>query len=179
MHSDRGIGMETGIKSTYRVLVVDDEIQVINSIRNILANETSIEVQTALTGTLAIDLVSKAPHKYALILMDYNLDDMSGAETTKRILKINPNQIVIMNSGDESREAAVDAWRAGAVDFIEKRSGVEVLKEKIRQLELISEDHFFEHPYFGNMKKRPTVHFLEIHTKHHIKIIREIVAAIK
>ncbi len=52
-------------------------------------------------------------------------------------------------------------------------------KEKISQLELISEDHFFEHPYFGNMKKRPTVHFLEIHTKHHINIIREIVAAIK
>jgi hypothetical protein len=55
------------------------------------------------------------------------------------------------------------------------RQHLEVTKEKIKQLELISEAHFFEHPYFGGLKKKQTIRFLEIHTNHHLKIIRDII----
>jgi hypothetical protein len=42
-------------------------------------------------------------------------------------------------------------------------------------LELVSRDHFFEHPYFGKLKLKETIRFLEIHTQHHLDIIRDII----
>jgi hypothetical protein len=48
-------------------------------------------------------------------------------------------------------------------------------RETIKALELVSKDHFFEHPYFGKLKLKETIRFLEIHTQHHLDIIRDII----
>jgi hypothetical protein len=48
-------------------------------------------------------------------------------------------------------------------------------RDAIKALEFVSKNHFFKHPYFGNLKKKQTILFLEIHTHHHLKIIRDIV----
>lgn len=48
-------------------------------------------------------------------------------------------------------------------------------RETIKALELVSRDHFFEHPYFGKLKLKETIRFLEIHTQHHLDIIRDII----
>lgn len=48
-------------------------------------------------------------------------------------------------------------------------------RETIKALETVSKNHFFEHPYFGKLKLKQTIQFLEIHTTHHLKIIEDIV----
>ena len=115
----------------YQILIVDDEEQIISSVKSILADLPQIEVVAVNSANAAIELIQKQSHRFAVVLMDYKLPDQSGAEVTKAILKINPYQIVAMYSGDESREAAVDSWRSGAVDFIEKRASPEVTRDKI------------------------------------------------
>ena len=47
-------------------------------------------------------------------------------------------------------------------------------RSKISELQLLSKDHYFEHPGLGNMKLQQTIRFLEIHTRHHLEIIQEI-----
>jgi hypothetical protein len=49
-------------------------------------------------------------------------------------------------------------------------------RNAITTLELISKDHFFTHPYFGDLKKKQTILFLEIHTQHHLEIIEDIIS---
>jgi hypothetical protein len=49
-------------------------------------------------------------------------------------------------------------------------------RDAIKALEFVSKNHFFKHPYFGNLKKKQTILFLEIHTQHHLKIILDIVS---
>lgn len=115
----------------YKVLVVDDEPLVIGAIQKLLEDQVHIEVIGCATGSEALERVRKAPHAYALILMDYRLPGLSGSRATEEILKLNPDQIVAMNSGDESRDAALESWRAGAVDFIEKHSDPSVIISKI------------------------------------------------
>lgn len=48
-------------------------------------------------------------------------------------------------------------------------------RDDIKALETVSKDHFFEHPYFGKLKLKETIRFLEIHTSHHLNIIEDIV----
>ena len=50
-----------------------------------------------------------------------------------------------------------------------------ITKIKIKELEHISLDKYFNHPFFGNLKLPKTIKFLEIHTKHHLEIINDMI----
>jgi DNA-binding NtrC family response regulator len=117
--------------SKVKLLAVDDDPAVISFLRDLLINDPEIEVIGAGSGKEAIDAFKANPRQFGGILMDYGLLDMTGADATVEILKLNPDQIVMMNSGDESREAAIMSWRAGAVDFIEKRWDRASIRRKI------------------------------------------------
>ena len=119
------------LSAKYKILVVDDEEKIISSVKAILSRQTEIEVVGCTSTSEALQLFEKNSQQFALVLMDYRLPNLSGAEMTKLILKINPHQIVAMYSGDESQDAAIESWRSGAVDFIEKRSSAEATKNKI------------------------------------------------
>lgn len=58
---------------------------------------------------------------------------------------------------------------------------IAILKTKLQQVNAkIDEIHnleahsFFEHPYFGKLNVKTTIWFLELHTKHHLKIVKDI-----
>jgi Protein of unknown function (DUF1569) len=46
---------------------------------------------------------------------------------------------------------------------------------KIKELKTLSKDNYFEHPFFGKLKLQQAINFLEIHTKHHLEIINDII----
>jgi hypothetical protein len=49
-------------------------------------------------------------------------------------------------------------------------------KKAIEELNNCTKNQFFTHPIFGKLNKTQTFPFLGIHTKHHISIIKDIVA---
>lgn len=51
---------------------------------------------------------------------------------------------------------------------------IAVTNSSIEILSKLSNDKFFTHPYFGDLKLKQAIKMLEIHTDHHLKIIREI-----
>ncbi len=61
------------------------------------------------------------------------------------------------------------------ITFADLQQHLAKARETIKGLETVSKDQFFDHPYFGNLKKKQTIRFLEIHTNHHLKIIRDII----
>jgi hypothetical protein len=48
-------------------------------------------------------------------------------------------------------------------------------KTNLAKLSAISANSYFEHPYLGQLNLNPTIRFIKIHTKHHLKIIKEII----
>jgi hypothetical protein len=54
------------------------------------------------------------------------------------------------------------------------RLSIELAYENLRLLETLSPNHFFTHPFFGQVNVRETKVFIQIHTEHHLKIIRDI-----
>lgn len=57
---------------------------------------------------------------------------------------------------------------------IELQTKIELAKKNILKLTSFSENLFFKHPFFGDLNKKQTEKFLTIHTKHHLKIIEDI-----
>ncbi|GAA0872254.1 hypothetical protein GCM10009117_14010 [Gangjinia marincola] len=47
------------------------------------------------------------------------------------------------------------------------------MKVLVDELEALPAKANFKHPYFGIINKKQTIYFLELHTKHHLKIIRD------
>jgi hypothetical protein len=48
-------------------------------------------------------------------------------------------------------------------------------KEAIKKLDEAGHNQFFLHPFFGNLNKKDTFIMLDIHTKHHLQIVKDII----
>jgi hypothetical protein len=48
---------------------------------------------------------------------------------------------------------------------------------RLDELEQLGAGHYFTHPFLGDLKKKEAIPFLFIHTEHHLKIIREMLAS--
>jgi UDP-3-O-[3-hydroxymyristoyl] N-acetylglucosamine deacetylase len=100
-----------------KILVVDDEDRVRESIREILSDE-GYRVIEAGDGTKVLDLLkSERPH---LVLLDIWMPQVDGIGLLKEIKKQEPDLNVIMISGHGNIHTAVTATKLGAFDFIEK-----------------------------------------------------------
>jgi two-component system nitrogen regulation response regulator NtrX len=105
-----------------RILVVDDEERIRQSLNGILKDE-GYEVQEAKDGTQALKQVESDPPD--LVLLDIWMPGMDGMEILERIKAQIPNLPVIMISGHGNIELAVKAVKLGAYDFIEKPLSLE------------------------------------------------------
>ncbi len=100
-----------------RILVVDDEHLIRWTLEQNLTKE-GYEVLLAETGEEAVKKVGEeAPD---LALLDIKLPGMDGYEVLEKVLKIDPDIIVIMITAYEDVEKVVKAMRLGAFDYITK-----------------------------------------------------------
>ena len=61
------------------------------------------------------------------------------------------------------------------IDELSLLNHITQTRNSLLELEIISKDHYFEHPFFGKIKRKDTIRFLEIHTNHHLEIIEDII----
>ncbi|MGM0612664.1 MAG: sigma-54-dependent transcriptional regulator [Bacteroidota bacterium] len=99
-----------------KILVIDDEKSIRNSLREILENE-NYKVTEAIDGPEGIDQVRH--YSFDAILLDIKMPQMDGIEVLER-MNILTDAPVVMISGHGNIETAVDAIKKGAYDFIEK-----------------------------------------------------------
>jgi two-component system KDP operon response regulator KdpE len=111
-----------------RVLVVDDEPQILRALRiNLLARQ--YRVSTASTGAEALRAAA-ADHP-DLVVLDLGLPDMDGVDVVRSLRGWTPVPIVVL-SGRMNSAAKVDALDAGADDYVTKPFSVEELLARIR-----------------------------------------------
>ena len=111
-----------------RVLVVDDEPQILRALRiNLVARQ--YEVLTAGTGAEAI-AEAEAGHP-DLVVLDLGLPDLDGVEVVRSLRAWSRVPIVILSGRSDSR-AKVEALDAGADDYVTKPFNVEELLARIR-----------------------------------------------
>ena len=111
-----------------RVLVVDDEPQIVRGLRVILSN-AGYRVEEATTKQEALDAVSVRPPD--AIVLDLVLPDGDGIEVATEIRRWSQVPIVVLSAvGDERQK--VRALDAGADDYVTKPFGSEELLARMR-----------------------------------------------
>jgi nucleotide-binding universal stress UspA family protein/ActR/RegA family two-component response regulator len=120
-----------GERRDFRILVVDDELIVRDSIKEWLEDE-GYTVDMAESGPEALDKLSIQP--YHLMLTDIKMPGMDGVELLKRAHKSFPDLTVIMMTAYATVETAIEALKIGALDYLLKPFDPEILVDKVFQV---------------------------------------------
>jgi len=99
-----------------RVLVVDDEMGVRESLRAILQGDC--DVSTASSGEQAIELLARQP--VDLMTLDLKMPGLDGIHVLERAKQIDPDLEVLIITGYGSLDTAVQGLRLHAFDYLSK-----------------------------------------------------------
>jgi two-component system KDP operon response regulator KdpE len=114
--------------SAPRILVCDDEPQILRALRVIL-RDAGFEAVTAATGEEALDLAAVKPPEAAIL--DLMLPDIDGVEVTRRLREWTRIPILVLSAvGEEDRK--VEALAAGADDYVTKPFGPRELVARLQ-----------------------------------------------
>jgi two-component system KDP operon response regulator KdpE len=111
-----------------RVLVVDDEPQIVRGLRVVLRN-AGFQVEAAATKEEALDALSHRPPD--AVLLDLVLPDGSGVDVCREVREWSSVPIVVVSAVGDEREK-VRALDAGADDYVTKPFGSEELTARLR-----------------------------------------------
>lgn len=115
-----------------RVLVVQDHPILASAIVEILEGEPGFSVYAvARTGADAVLMASQEPIR--VVLMDYRLPDMNGAEAASLIKTARPETAVVFHTADDSEEAVLNAVDAGASAYLTRSAAAEEILEAVRR----------------------------------------------
>ena len=112
-----------------RILVVDDEVSIRRTLREILEYE-SLTVEEASDGAAALESLRK--RNYDAVLLDIKMPRKDGLEVLSECVKVWPELPVIMISGHADIRTAVEATKAGAFHFVEKPPDLQHLLVTVR-----------------------------------------------
>ncbi len=99
-----------------RVLVVDDEIGVRESLRAILQRD--FQVLTAANGNEALVTIAREP--VDIVTLDLNMPGLGGVSVLERVKQIDPDIEVMIITGKGTLESAVQGLRLRAFDYLSK-----------------------------------------------------------
>ena len=100
-----------------KILIIDDERSIRNSMKEILADE-GYEVDVAENGVQGCEMADK--EKYNVIFCDIKMPGMDGMEVLDKLVEMGIESAVVMISGHGDIDTAVECIKKGAFDFIQK-----------------------------------------------------------
>jgi len=120
-----------GDLSTVRVMLIDDEVEFLKSMSRVLERR-NMEVLTADSGELGLTLLKECP--VDVVVLDVKMPEMDGLEVLRLMGRDHPSVQVIMLTGHPSHDAAMEAIKLGAHEYLEKPPDVHKLATTIRKL---------------------------------------------
>jgi len=120
-------------KERIKLFIVDDDTVYLKSLEIEFLNHADFDIETFVTGELCIKNLSHAPD---VIILDYILDGvdkkaMNGILTLDKIKAFDADIPVIMLSGQDKIEVAVDCMHHKAYDYVVKSETAFVRLQKI------------------------------------------------
>ena len=133
-----------------KLLVIDDERSIRNSLKEILMDE-GYDVDVAEDGVSGVELALK--EKYSVIFCDIKMPQMDGVEVLDRLVAEGVDSAVIMISGHGDIDTAVECIKKGASDFIQKPLDLNriliTIKNATDKVSLVKETRILKKKVYG------------------------------
>ena len=133
-----------------KILIIDDERSIRNSLKEILADE-GYDVDVAENGAQGCSMVEK--EKYGVIFCDIKMPEMDGMEVLDRFAAMGIDAAVVMISGHGDIDTAVECIKKGAFDFIQKPLDLNriliTIKNATEKVSLVKETKILKKKVYG------------------------------
>jgi len=127
------------------ILIIDDDEQK----RSLLCSMLELDYDCVSVGSAeeAINLLKVI--KFELVISDINMGGISGLDLVPYVVKENPETVVVMISGQHTIDAAIQAMRAGAFDYVTKPFDVcqveDAMQRALAHQHLLENKKYHEH----------------------------------
>jgi diguanylate cyclase (GGDEF)-like protein len=111
------------------ILIIDDDDQIRSLLKDVLSPNHDCTTVGSAEGALAI----MKSIKFNLVISDINMGEISGLDLVPRVLEQAPDTVVVMISGRQTIDFAIDAMRAGAFDYITKPLDIRHVQTAVRR----------------------------------------------
>lgn len=149
-----------------KILIIDDERSIRNSLKEILADE-GYDIDVAENGMEGISMVEK--EKYSVIFCDIKMPEMDGIEVLDKLESMGLDTAVIMISGHGDIDTAVECIKKGAFDFIQKPLDLNriliTIKNATDKISLVKETKILKKKVYGSEmigESAPMIHIKEM-----------------
>src|SRR2546421_2591498 len=127
-----------------RLLIVDDEAEVRSVLNDLLG-----DIYQCSQAPSAEDALARLRERdYQLVISDITMSGMSGLEMIPHVKVISPDTVIVMISGMQTIESAINALRLGAFDYLMKpfdlRQAEAAVSRALNHHELIVAKHHYE-----------------------------------
>jgi DNA-binding response OmpR family regulator len=112
------------------ILIIDDEKNIRLVLRRAL-EKFKYEIDEAENGTIAVEKINAGT--YHLILLDLNMQPISGIEVLNNLREKNQDTVVIILTAHSTIESAVEAIRLGAFDYLFKPVSPADLRQRVKE----------------------------------------------
>lgn len=133
-----------------KILIVDDERAIRNSLKEILMDE-GYEADVAEDGPSALESASK--ERYDVIFCDIKMPGMEGTEVLEKLVEEGIDSAVVMISGHGDIQTAVECIKKGAFDFIQKPLDLNriliTIKNATDRVKLVADNKILKKKVYG------------------------------
>lgn len=133
-----------------KILIIDDERSIRNSLKEILVDE-GYDVDLAENGVQGCAMADK--EKYSVIFCDIKMPEMDGQEVLEKLHQIGVDSAIVMISGHGDISVAVECIKKGAFDFIPKPLDLNriliTIKNATEKVSLVKETKILKKKVYG------------------------------
>ncbi len=143
-------------KKNGKILVLDDEQIVLDSVSRILEEE-NYEVKTARSGDEAVNMLKGGG--FDVLITDLKMPGMDGLQAMEALAEVDPDLSMIMATAYSTVDSAVKAMKLGAVDYIRKPFTPDQLAELVTKVmgdRKVSFEKRYREDTFEELKKAIT-----------------------
>jgi two-component system, OmpR family, copper resistance phosphate regulon response regulator CusR len=119
------------MNEAHKILVVEDEARLAESVKNELI-KNGFEAEVAFDGAIAEKLFKR--NSYSLIILDINIPYINGFQLCKIIRRANANIPILMLTALDEVEDKLEAFNAGADDYLVKPFHIKELIARVNIL---------------------------------------------
>lgn len=135
--------MATAVPPRSSILLIDDDEPIRQLLSSLLENYHCVAAKSAEDAIRVLKSI-----KFELVISDINMEGISGLELVPYVLREHPETVVVMMSGQQTIDTAIQAMRVGAFDYITKPLDLQHVEAAVRRAlehhQLLADKKYYE-----------------------------------